>query len=695
MRHNSLVFGCIIFLIIYFSPLIIAQTAPQVIKPIRKVHLIFKTHLDVGYTHLAADVINLYNDVFLPEIFRIGEKIDVEKSNDRFIWTAPAWIIWQYLQKADKSEKERMDVAIQRGDIVWHAGLFTPESEIMDSSMMVSFLQVSKILDSLYNKKTVSIKFTDVPGQTRSIIPYLKQPGIKLIHVGVNGSSPVPEVPLLSRWKGPEGSEVYLMNQTRYGGTDTLPNTDIVVKVQVKGDNLGPHTEEEIRKIWAITRQQYPGSEILASNFNAVAEDIEKYCKQIPILNQEIGDTWIHGYASNPKVIAQMKELSRLRQTWIKKGKLKEGSEEDLNMTINLALVTEHTFGLNVNEYLNDWDKWEQNDFLRLIHSPKYKKMEMSWDEKNLRLNDAIVLLPEELQKQALQRFSDMEPTDEIPEGFKMIIKNDSVFSTTHFTLQWNHQTGAMTSMIRKYDGKQLAGENNPLGEFSYQTYSSEDYHRYIDQYGRKPAPSWIFQDFGKPGLDKSSSKSRRLFAETDHFYHKKTWEGDHFLLEMSIVNNDTQHTGGYPEKILIEYFFATSKPEADITLSWFDKPAYRMPEALWFKFNPLADSYPSLIVNKIGYEVDALNVISLGGRRGHAIDNYLKFNLSGINTFKITSLDAPVVLFDSQDLSIFNNQLPDPSKGCSFSLFNNFWGTNYRMWYGENMRYRFNISLE
>jgi hypothetical protein len=37
-----------------------------------------------------------------------------------------------------------------------------------------------------------------------------------------------------------------------------------------------------------------------------------------------------------------------------------------------------------------------------------------------------------------------------------------------------------------------------------------------------------------------------------------------------------------------------------------------------------------------------------------------------------------------------FADTQPDPSAGIHCNLFNNAWGTNYIMWFGEDMRFRF-----
>jgi hypothetical protein len=39
-----------------------------------------------------------------------------------------------------------------------------------------------------------------------------------------------------------------------------------------------------------------------------------------------------------------------------------------------------------------------------------------------------------------------------------------------------------------------------------------------------------------------------------------------------------------------------------------------------------------------------------------------------------------------------FNNTQPDMSRGVHCNLFNNAWGTNYIMWYGEDMRFRYTL---
>jgi len=42
-----------------------------------------------------------------------------------------------------------------------------------------------------------------------------------------------------------------------YGGVVVVPDSDLAVAVEVQGDNSGPHTVEEIGKIYADLRKQF------------------------------------------------------------------------------------------------------------------------------------------------------------------------------------------------------------------------------------------------------------------------------------------------------------------------------------------------------------------------------------------------------------------------------------------------------
>ena len=68
--------------------------------PLARVHLIFKTHLDVGFTDFAANVIANYFNFYIPKAIELAEGLRRSGSPDRFVWTTGSWLIYEYLEQA-------------------------------------------------------------------------------------------------------------------------------------------------------------------------------------------------------------------------------------------------------------------------------------------------------------------------------------------------------------------------------------------------------------------------------------------------------------------------------------------------------------------------------------------------------------------------------------------------------------------
>lgn len=41
----------------------------------KKINVLFKTHLDIGFTDFAAKVVKRYNQIYIPTAFSVGEEI--------------------------------------------------------------------------------------------------------------------------------------------------------------------------------------------------------------------------------------------------------------------------------------------------------------------------------------------------------------------------------------------------------------------------------------------------------------------------------------------------------------------------------------------------------------------------------------------------------------------------------------------
>ncbi len=81
--------------------------------------------------------------------------------------------------------------------------------------------------------------------------------------------------------------------------------------------------------------------------------------------------------------------------------------------------------------------------------------------------------------------------------------------------------------------------------------------------------------------------------------------------------------------------------------------------------------------------------MVSAGNRQMHALSTGFDYRHNG-QTFSVETIDAPVVALGVRNPIGFSTDQPDLSGGIHSCLFNNAWGTNYIMWYGEDMRFRY-----
>jgi hypothetical protein len=467
---------------------------------IRKVHVIFKTHFDLGYTDLSSVVAQRYIDNFIPKAIEVAAQLRAEGGKERYIWTTGAWLVHAYLQQASPEAVKSLEEAIHRGDIEWNAAPYTIESESTGKDLFEAMWRLSKRLDDRYGKKTVAAKMTDVPGHTRSVITPMYDAGIRFLNIGVNNCSTVPEVPLLCRWQNTDGKEIILMYQTDYGGETILPDSLTVVSIHLTGDNHGPHTAEQVKAIYAGLRKRYPNAEIVASSLNKIAEEIWKMAGQLPVLTSEIGDTWIFGYASSPLTMARYRALMRLYSEWLQTGKLDKNSDTAIDFTVQLGLVAEHTWGVDHLVHIRHWDKYDVDIFNASRDLPEFRKAERSWQEIADRLDEAIALLPDSLQREALA------VVKSIGQVKPLVItkKNDAKQLNWAGAFRFSHK-----------------GAECLIGEVAYQTYSADDYEQYVKDYIRANCGNlWYY--FTKPGLEESKARSATLVARKDRVASKK-----------------------------------------------------------------------------------------------------------------------------------------------------------------------------
>src|SRR5579859_4643550 len=110
---------------------------------VKRVLVMFKCHLDVGFTDTQAGVMRKYFSVYYPSSMKRAAEMR-GAGRDRFVWTTGSWMLYEYLEQAGAPERKRMEQAIAAGDIAWHALPFSWQTELLDRSLISGGLAFSK-----------------------------------------------------------------------------------------------------------------------------------------------------------------------------------------------------------------------------------------------------------------------------------------------------------------------------------------------------------------------------------------------------------------------------------------------------------------------------------------------------------------------------------------------------------------------
>lgn len=662
----------------------------------QKIHLIFKTHLDVGFTDFAARVLNNYFQNYIPAALRVAREIHIAGRPEQFIWTTGSFLIYEYLEQSRPNERKQMEEAILAGEITWHALPFTTHTELMDADLFRLGLSLSAELDQRFGKHTIAAKMTDVPGHTRGIIPLLAEAGVQFLHIGVNPGSTVPGVPPLFRWQDPQGAEITVMYESGYGSTFTIAGIEDSLAFGHTGDNLGPQSAAQVLDVYADVRKKFPSAEVFASTLDAFAAKLSPTRASLPVVTQEIGDTWIHGVGSDPIKVSRFKELSRLRSQWLIEQPALSKDARFKTFSRRLLMVPEHTWGTDEKTYLGDHENYTAAKFAVARSKPNFQKFQSSWVEKRAYPQEAVNALADlPLAEQAQQQLQAIRPLQPDLSGWHLLSSSVELQQAAGDHLGFGPITAALTSFQPAAGQKNWAAPDHPLAWLRYQTFSADDYERFYNQYiiPSERNNGWAREDFTKPGLELAAPLSRFWQPQVTRSFYRKMDEEMDYLFHLA-ADPESVTAYGCPRDFWLQYQINSNHPGLWVDLQWFHKPACRMPEAIWLSFMPGLDGSEDWRIEKLGQEIDPQSVVPFGNRHLHASGKYVSWR-GPLGGLKIRSLDAPLVAPGKPSLLDFNNDQPQVSDGIHFNLLNNLWGTNFPMWFEEDCRFRFEILPE
>ncbi|MBO7740932.1 MAG: DUF5054 domain-containing protein, partial [Victivallales bacterium] len=341
---------------------------------ITRVLLLCKSHLDIGFTDYSSVVRSQYLEQYIPRIIRMSHQAE-EGGKENIVWCSGSYIAYEYWCSVKGSALQDFEEALRKGVIGYHALPFTSHSELYDASLFASLLKDCRELDEVSGRRTRAAKMTDVPGHCCGIVPVLAAGGVEFLHLGINPASYVPEIPQFFRWRV-QGHELTVMFAgTDYSADATLPDGRTRLVFMHGGDNSAPPSFGLIRQYFRELRLRYPNAVVSMGSLEDLADLVLPYRESFPVIESEIGDSWIHGLATDCVKTSRFRELLRFRRSH-------DGKELPREFDRQLAMTGEHTWGMDIKTHLSDDEIWMRQDFDAARRTQaNFVTVEKSWEE--------------------------------------------------------------------------------------------------------------------------------------------------------------------------------------------------------------------------------------------------------------------------------------------------------------------------
>ncbi len=708
------------------------DTAPY--EDIDVVHVVFASHLDVGWalpstttpgdttSSYAIQVINEYFQSYFPQALKTAAELKPRGYNYSF--TSYPWLISLYLDcPADQnitcpstgtcpvglctlacpkaSERQQLIHALADGTIALQGHPFEILPELMDPSLYRFGLSLSQDLAKyLPETATITASNRDVPGMTQGVIPLLRQAGIQALSIGSNGEVVAPATPPVFWWKIPNQPEKLLVfwHPGGYGGIRpgdavVIPGFRQALVTFFSGDNAGNITAQYVLQILSILRAEFPNAKkIMPSSFDAFTAELlkdEKALAALPVIEQEIGDTWIYGAAADPWKLAVYREMTRARAEYLARG----GKEDEAVKRFSrfLIKIPEHTAGVNATNYpfppgLNGESNWSNPGFQSVASNCQFQWVQYSWDEQRMFLQWAFDLLGDEhpLAKEILRRLENMVPTPPKTPDSALVPSEqwNQPFECGKWTLRFDGR-GAIVSLVDTTSQREWASSDHPLALLRYETFGPDAFTFFANRYSYEWPPDDGFSDaWGKPGLTAPPAARRSWTPILGGMWKTEGKASCQFVLQTGL-DPVAQTDYGAPQTLWTKLEVPKSGSALTLDLQWFNKTTTRLPESIWLQFQPKPAKREGWRLCKLGQAIDPLKVVVNGNRHLHGVWEGVSYcGAEDGASFFLETLDAALVSPGQHEILDFNDNPPQPEQGIHVNLFNNLWGNNFAQWY-------------
>ncbi len=638
------------------APLVPAAAAAAAVAAapaalVRRVVLVAKSHFDMGFTGLAADVVNRWIDEYLPAACAVGREFG-QLTGERFTWTVGSFVLDEALRRGG-STAATVAAGVERGFLRWHALPFTMHSGLLDPPLVDAALALSHQLDARFGVRTRAAKQSDVPGHHVGLARGLARGGVEFLHVGVNPASSAPEVPAVFEWRASnptdEPGPVVAYSVGGYGRPVQVGET--VLTFLHAGDNLGPPQATEVIHELARWRQLYPEADVVLGTLEDVVDEAIalRANGDLAVVAAEIGDSWAHGLASDPPLLASFLAARR-----------EHVARPRTDLARELLQVAEHTHGLDQKTFLGDYVLYSGNEGKILQASPAGALMERSWSEQR------TYLATHDFSR---ARVAPARAQGHVQGGAVLESGNGRVRAVVS-----EHSGGLARVWIDEAEiGPPL---DTPL--LVFETFGSADFGQFASLYNINEAQEgwWSRLDFTKPGIPLASGTAY-----------------EYSLYGSSLRPDPTKREGvDLPEGMASEVGldWHADLDGLELRVAWPAREPTRMPHALWLCLAPVyLDLGQPWEFDLVGELVDPSSVLRGGGEL-HAVGD------RGVRAgqLRVTSPDAALVSAGHRRLRRPGTPHSPSERGISWwCLYNNVWATNFPLWWGESMTWHFRVT--
>lgn len=703
----------------------------EIAKPadVEHVWVVFKTHLDIGYTDTIEGVLKKYRETMMDGALKVVEASRNLPPEQRFSWTLAGWPLTHVLGPLQETaRRSRIEQAVREGAITFHALPFTTHTETQDLEDLVRGLGYASRLARQYDRPLpISAKMTDVPSHSWVMPTLLAHAGIKFLQLGCNGTSAYMRVPRLFWWEGPDGSRLLCNYTPDYGSGLRPPRTwpsKHYLAMEMTGDNHGPPTPAEVERLRQQAQKNLPGVQIHFGTLDDFVKAVIAENPDLPVIRADMPDTWIHGWLSMPieaKAARQLRPLepavdmldTQLRAWGVPTGGLAPILAEAYEQS---GLFSEHTFG----PWGPNGGSWNSGT-LRYLYGEAwkaayqkgaYKKYEQAFDDKRAfarraeaiihwELSERLDLLAKSVKAEGerLVVFNALpwkrSGLVEIPgqsgrflfasdvpaggyrtfrihqaAGSKPVLQDPpTALDTPFFKVRFDLKRGGIASLIDKKTGRELVDMASPyvVGQFLHERFDKQQMVAFHNAYGR-PGYSWPKGDLPEGAIYQALTPSSWTIA---HQHHEAA----------DTVTLRAVDTLGLAKSMAVVVILPRHQPYIEVEWRVTDKTPDPMPEGGWLCF-PFAVSKPQFRLGRLGGPIDpAIDIVHGANRHYFCLNNGLTITGRKGTGIGLCPLDSSCVSLDEPGLWKFSLDYTPQKPSVFVNLYNNEWNTNFPEW--------------